>query len=89
MADLAAMMAARQTAVGGNTLNNKTKVWNCYTKYCKSIRLGKNIFLKGMSRWLCIKDDFLDHAMLPWCYENKVLWYLHTVLTYHSHVTSL
>jgi hypothetical protein len=66
MADLSAMMAARQTAVGGNTLNIKTKAWNCYTKYCKSIRLGNNIFLKGMSRWLCIKDDFLDHAMLPW-----------------------
>ncbi len=23
------------------------------------------------------------------CYENRVLWYLHTVLTYQSHVTSL
>ena len=23
------------------------------------------------------------------CYENKVLWYLLTVLTYQSHVTSL
>jgi hypothetical protein len=23
------------------------------------------------------------------CYENKVLWYLHTVLTYQSHVTPI
>ena len=28
-------------------------------------------------------------AMGSGCYENRVLWYLLTVLTYQSHVTSL
>ena len=50
MADLASATAARQTAVGGNTLDNKTWAWNRYSKYCQSIRLGDNLFLKDMSR---------------------------------------
>ncbi len=28
-------------------------------------------------------------ATVTACYENKVLWYLHTVLTYQSHVTPI
>ncbi len=36
-------------------------------------------------------DYFALEAAARWdvCYKNKVLWYLHTVLTYQSHVTSL
>ncbi len=50
MADLASAMAARQTAVGGNTLNNETRVWNRYSEYCRSTGLGDNLFLEDMSR---------------------------------------
>jgi hypothetical protein len=55
MADLATAMAARQTVVGGNTLDNKTWVWNCYSEYCQSIGLGDNLFLEDMSRTHRIK----------------------------------
>ncbi len=51
MADLAAVATACQKAVGGNTLHNKTRVWNRYTKYCNSIRLGNNHLLEA---WLGI-----------------------------------
>ena len=50
MADLASATAAHQTAVGGNTLVNKTRVWNRYSEYCRSIGLGDNLFLEDMSR---------------------------------------
>ena len=50
MADLATAMASRQTAVGGNTLDNKTRAWNRYSEYCRSIGLGDNLFLEEMSR---------------------------------------
>ena len=50
MADLASATAARQTAVGGNTLDNKTRAWNRYSEYCQSIGLGDNLFLEDMSR---------------------------------------
>jgi hypothetical protein len=30
-----------------------------------------------------------SESLIKACYENKVLWYLLTVLTYQSHVTSL
>ncbi len=77
MADLAAATTACKTAVEGKTLDFKTRAWNRYTMYCKSIGLGSNLFLKEMSQthkikilevllWLCIKDNFLDHAMFPW-----------------------
>jgi len=77
MADLASAMDARQTAVGGNTLVNETRAWNRYSEYCQSIGLGDNLVLEDMSRthqikssevlpWLCVKDDFFDHVMLPW-----------------------
>jgi hypothetical protein len=33
--------------------------------------------------------DFDDVDNTPSCYEYKVLWYLHTVLTYQSHVTPI
>ena len=49
MADLTDTATAHATAVGGNTLDNKTRAWNCYTEYCESIGLNDNIFLKGMS----------------------------------------
>jgi hypothetical protein len=48
MADLTSAMAARQTAVGGNTLDSKSWAWNRYSEYCKSIGLGDNLFLKDM-----------------------------------------
>ena len=50
MADLASATAAHQTAVGGNTLDNKTRAWNRYSEYCQSIGLGDNLFLEDMSR---------------------------------------
>ena len=50
MADLASATAARQTAVGGNTLDNETRAWNRYSEYCRSIGLGDNLFLEDMSR---------------------------------------
>ena len=50
VADLAAALAARQTAVGGGTLENKTWTWKWYTEYCNHIGLGHNPFLDGMSR---------------------------------------
>jgi hypothetical protein len=55
MADLASATAARQTAVGGNTLNNETRAWNRYSEYCRSIGLGDNLFLEDMSRTHRIK----------------------------------
>ena len=55
MADLASATAARQIAVGGNTLNNKTRAWNRFSEYCKSIGLGDNLFLEDMSRTHRIK----------------------------------
>jgi hypothetical protein len=50
MADLASATAARQTAVGRNTLGNETRVWNRYSEYCQSIGLGDNLFLEDMSQ---------------------------------------
>jgi hypothetical protein len=50
MADLASATAARQTAVGGNTLDNETRVWNRYFEYCRTIGLRDNLFLEDMSR---------------------------------------
>ena len=50
MADLATATASRQTAVGGNTLDNETRAWNRYSEYCRSIGLGDNLFLEDMSR---------------------------------------
>jgi hypothetical protein len=51
MADLASSAtAARQIAVGGNTLDNETWAWNRYSEYCRSIGLGDNLFLKDMSQ---------------------------------------
>ncbi len=50
MADLASATAARQTAIGGNTLDNETRAWNRYSEYCRSIGLGDNLFVKDMSR---------------------------------------
>ena len=50
MADLASALAASQTAVGGNTLDNETRVWNRYLEYCRTIGLGDNLFLEDMSR---------------------------------------
>ena len=50
MADLASATAARQTAVGGKTLDNEARAWNRFSGYCKSIRLGDNLFLEDMSR---------------------------------------
>ena len=50
MADLASATADRQTAVGGNTFDNETRAWNCYSEYCRSIGLGDNFFLKDMSQ---------------------------------------
>jgi hypothetical protein len=50
MADLASATAARQTAVGGNILDNEIRAWNHFSEYCKSIGLGDNLFLEDMSR---------------------------------------
>ncbi len=50
MADLASVMAARQTAMGGNTLDNETQAWNRFSEYCQSIGLGDIIFLEDMSQ---------------------------------------
>jgi hypothetical protein len=55
MVDLAAAMTACQTAVGENTVDNRTLVWNCYTKHCKSIGHSDYLFLKGMSQTHKIK----------------------------------
>ncbi len=55
MVDLAAARTARQAAVGGNTLDDKTKAWNWYTEYCNSIGLGDNPFPEGMSQTHKIK----------------------------------
>jgi hypothetical protein len=46
--DLPAAATAHQTAVGGNTIDCETMMWNCYTEYCKSIGLGNNLSLKEM-----------------------------------------
>ena len=56
MADLASATAARQTAVGGNTLDNETRVWNRYSEYCHSIGLGDNLFLEDMSRTVAMRQ---------------------------------
>ena len=77
MADLASATAARQTAVGGNTLDNETRAWNRFSEYCKSIDSETTFSLKTcpkltesksleVSPWLCVKDNFLDNVMLPW-----------------------
>jgi hypothetical protein len=50
VADLAATLAARQTAVGGGTLKIKARARKWYTEYCNCIGLGHNPFLDGMSR---------------------------------------
>ena len=55
MADLASATAARQTAVGGNTLDNETRAWNRYSEYCLSIGLEDNLFLEDMSQTHRIK----------------------------------
>jgi hypothetical protein len=62
VADLASATAARQTAVGGNTLDNEIRAWNRFSEYCKSIRLGDNFFLEDMSRTHRIEII----VMLPW-----------------------
>jgi hypothetical protein len=38
---------------------------------------------------LCVASNLPKATKVRECYENKVLWYLHTVLTYQSHITSL
>jgi hypothetical protein len=53
--DLTYATTARQTAVGGNTLDNETRAWNRFSEYCKSIGLGDNLFLKDMSQTHRIK----------------------------------
>jgi hypothetical protein len=77
MADLASATAARQTAVGGNTLDNETRAWNrsqstanlsdsettFSSKTCPEPTESKSL---EVSSWLCVKDDFLVHVMLPW-----------------------
>jgi hypothetical protein len=55
VADLAAASAARQTAVGGETLENKAWAWKWYTEYCNHVGLGHTPFLDGMSRQHKIK----------------------------------
>ncbi len=55
VADLAAASAARQTAVGGGTLENEARVWKRYTEYCNRVGLGHNPFLIRMSRQHKIK----------------------------------
>jgi hypothetical protein len=55
VADLAAALAARQTAVRGGTLKNKAQAWKWYTEYCNRVGLGHNLFLDGMSRQHKIK----------------------------------
>ncbi len=50
MADLSAVSSAHQAAVGGGTHENNARSWNCYIKYCDSIRLGGNYFLDEMHR---------------------------------------
>ncbi len=48
--------------------------------YCQCLQLSPFLL------FFCITKNYA-----PWqcCYENKVLWYLHTVLTYQSHVTPI
>jgi hypothetical protein len=55
MADLAAALAAHQTAVGGGTFENKARAWKWYTEYCNRVGLRHNPFLDGMSRQHKIK----------------------------------
>ena len=49
MVDLAAALAARQTAVNGSTLETDAWAWIQYTEYCESCSLRNNFFLDGMS----------------------------------------
>jgi hypothetical protein len=60
MADLTSATTAHQTAVGRNTLDNKSWAWNRYSEYCKSIGLRDNLFLKDMCQTHRIKiiQDF-------------------------------
>ncbi len=73
MADLTSDTAARQTAVGGNTLDSKT--WA--SEYCRTSDSETTFSPKtypGPTKskplevlpWLCVKGNFLDHVMLPW-----------------------
>jgi hypothetical protein len=50
VADLAAALAARETAVGQKTHKNKAQAWDQYTKWCEQCGLGNNRFLNGLSR---------------------------------------
>jgi hypothetical protein len=36
----------------------------------------------------CVASNLPQATKVRECYENRVLWYLLTVLTYQSHVTS-
>jgi hypothetical protein len=38
---------------------------------------------------LCVASNLPQATKVRECYDNKVLWYLITVLTYQSHVTTL
>ncbi len=37
----------------------------------------------------CVASNLHQATKVRECYKNRILWYLHTVLTYQSHVTSL
>ena len=52
MADFASATGARQTAVDGNSLDNKL---HGYSEYCQSIGLGDNLFVKDASQTHRIK----------------------------------
>ncbi len=55
MADLAAALAARETAVDQKAHKNEARAWDRYTKWCEQCRLGNNLFLDGLSRQHKIK----------------------------------
>jgi hypothetical protein len=54
----------------------------CYHHFCEHVQ-------KGLIKIFPI--DTKDHqaTKVRECYKNRVLWYLHMVLTYKSHVTTL
>jgi hypothetical protein len=77
MADLAAALAAHQTAVGGGTLENKAREWKRTQSTATALDLDTTPSLTGCQDstrsklwahlpWLFAKGDFQEQLMLLW-----------------------